>query len=65
MGFDYYKHGYQTGAMAEKILKGASPSTIPVEFQKELQLQINAVYSEKMGVVPPQALLDKATKVYN
>ena len=65
MGFDYYKHGYQTGAMAEKILKGASPATIPVEFQKDLQLQINAVYSEKMGVAPPQALLDKATKVYN
>jgi putative ABC transport system substrate-binding protein len=65
MGFDYYKHGYQTGAMAEKILKGASPASIPVEFQKDLQLQINAVYSEKMGVKPPQALLDKATKVYN
>ncbi len=64
MGFDYYKHGYQTGAMAEKILKGASPATIPVEFQKELQLQINAVYSEKMGITPPQALLDKASKVY-
>jgi putative tryptophan/tyrosine transport system substrate-binding protein len=65
MGFDYYKHGYQTGAMVEKILKGASPANIPVEFQKELQLQINAVYSEKMGITPPQTLLDKATKVYN
>lgn len=65
MGFDYYKHGYQTGAMAEKILKGASPAAIPVEFQKELQLQINAVYSKKMGVTPPKSLLDKASKVYN
>ena len=65
MGFDYYKHGYQTGAMAEKILKGASPPAISVEFQKELQLQINAVYSEKMGVTPPKSLLDKASKVYN
>jgi len=65
MGFDYYKHGYQTGAMAATILKGASPANIPVEFQKELQLQINTVYSEKMGVTPPQSLLDKATKIYN
>jgi putative ABC transport system substrate-binding protein len=65
MGFDYYKHGYQTGVMAEKILKGASPATMPVEFQEELQLQINAKYSEMMGVQPPQALLDRATKIYN
>ncbi len=64
MGFDYYKHGYQTGAMALRILKGADPATIPVEFQQELQLQINAGYAKKMGVVPPQGLLDKAEKVY-
>ncbi len=64
MGFDYYKHGYQTGAMIEKILKGASPATFPVEFQKDLQLQINAKYSKLMGVEPPKSLLDKATKVY-
>ncbi len=64
MGFDYFKHGYQTGAMVEKVLKGASPANIPVEFQKDLQLQINAKYSVMMGVEPPKSLLDKATKVY-
>lgn len=64
MGFDYYKHGYQTGAMAEKILNGAKPESIPVEFQKDLQLQINAGYSKKMGLTPPVSLLEQATKVY-
>ena len=64
MGFDYYRHGYQTGAMAEKILTGASPATLAVEFQQELQLHINALYSQKMGVEPPEALLEKAAKVY-
>lgn len=64
MGFDYYKHGYQTGAMVEKILNGQAPSATPVEFQKELQLQINAKYSEMMGIQPPKSLLDKAAKVY-
>ncbi len=64
MGFDYYKHGYQTGAMALRILKGAKPANTPVEFQKELQLHINRVYSEKMGLTPPDELLQKATKVY-
>jgi len=65
MGFDYYKHGYQTGPMAEKILNGEKTENMPVEFQKELQLHINAKYSELMGIAPPEALLKKATKVYN
>ncbi len=63
MGFDYYKHGLQTGAMVERILKGASPENIPVEFQKKLELHINMKFSRKMGVVPPQELLDRATKI--
>lgn len=63
MGFDYYEHGKQTGVMAKKILEGANPGDTPVEFQEELQLHINTIYAEKMGVTPPQALLDKAAKV--
>ena len=64
MGFDYYKHGYQTGAMAARILKGEKPADIPVEFQKNLQLEINAKYAALMGVTPPAALLQKATRVH-
>jgi putative ABC transport system substrate-binding protein len=64
MGFDYYKHGYQTGAIAERIINGEKPETIPVQFQKDLQLYINANFSRQMGVTPPEALLKKATKVY-
>ncbi len=65
MGFDYYKHGYQTGAVVVKILEGATPADIPVEFQKELQLHINATYSAMMGIEPPKVLLDKASRIYN
>ncbi|PHR27044.1 MAG: ABC transporter permease [Desulfotalea sp.] len=64
MGFDYYKHGYQTGALAEKIINGMAPEDIPVEFQKDLQLYINANYSKQMGLTPPDALLKQATQVY-
>jgi putative ABC transport system substrate-binding protein len=64
MGFDYYKHGYQTGAMALKIFKGEKPGDMPVEFQKKLELQINAKYAKLMGITPPAELLKKATKVY-
>ncbi|MBW1637047.1 MAG: ABC transporter substrate-binding protein [Deltaproteobacteria bacterium] len=64
MGFDYYKHGYQTGAVAEKILNGEKAENIPVSFQEDLQLYINVGFSEKMGLTPPEELLKKATKVY-
>jgi putative ABC transport system substrate-binding protein len=64
MGFDYYKHGYQTGAMAERILKGEKPAGMAVEFQTDLQLHINKKYSAMMGVTPPESLLQKATKIY-
>ncbi len=64
MGFDYYKHGYQTGAMALKILQGEKPGNMPVEFQKDLELYINKKYSKMMGVTPPAELLEKATKIY-
>jgi putative ABC transport system substrate-binding protein len=64
MGFDYYKHGYQTGAIAVRILNGEKPEDIPVQFQEELQLYINANYAQQMGITPPEELLKKATKVY-
>jgi len=64
MGFDYYKHGYQTGAMAKKILEGAAPSSLPVEFQKDLQLQINLKSAAAMGAPAPAKLVKEATKVY-
>ena len=64
MGFDYYQHGFQTGAMALRILKGADPAATPVEFQEKLQLHINAEAAAKMGVSIPPELLKKADKVY-
>ena len=64
MGFDYYKHGYQTGAMAKKVLEGAAPGSLPVEFQKELQLQINLKAADAMGAPAPEQLIKQAAKVY-
>jgi putative ABC transport system substrate-binding protein len=64
LGFDYYKHGRQTGAMAKRILEGAKPSNTPVETQKELQLHINLKSAELMGVKVPEDLLKSADMVY-
>ncbi|CAG37829.1 ABC transporter substrate-binding protein [Desulfotalea psychrophila] len=63
MGFDYYKHGRQTGAMAERIFKGTAPADIPVEFQKDLELYINLTASKKMGLTPPETLIKKASHI--
>ena len=64
MGFDYYKHGRQTGAMARRIFSGASPATTPVETQQELQLHINTKYAKLMGVDVPEKALKMADKIY-
>ena len=63
MGFDYYKHGYQTGYMAKRILQGADPATTPVETQDELLLHLNLKSAKDMGVDVPQSLIEKADKV--
>ncbi len=64
MGFDYYQHGRQTGAMAERILKGAAPGTMPVEYQKALELHLNLNFAAQMGVDVPSAIVESADKVY-
>ena len=64
MGFDYYKHGRQTGAMALKVLNGKNPGDMAVETQEELQLHINLKYAKLMGVEVPEDMLKKADKVY-
>ena len=64
MGFDYYKHGRQTGAMAKRILDGAKPGDTPVETQKELQLHINLKSAKLMGVNVPESTLKAADMTY-
>ncbi len=64
MGFDYYKHGRQTGAMAQRIFNGAQPGATPVETQEALELHINLKAAEQMGVTVPTAMLNQADEVY-
>lgn len=64
MGFDYYLHGRQTGALARRILAGADPGEVPVEFQKELSFQVNPEAAKRMGITVSQDILDSADKLY-
>lgn len=64
LGFDYYEHGRQAGAMAVRIFQGADPATTPVETQKELKLHINLPAAKIMGVTIPESMLQAASKVH-
>jgi putative ABC transport system substrate-binding protein len=63
LGFDYFLHGKQAGAMAHKILKGQSPATTPVEFQKEMSLHLNMNAAAKMDVDIPAEVKQRADKI--
>lgn len=54
--------GRQAAVLADKILKGASPGTIPV-VSAESYLQINYRAAQKLGMTIPEGLLNLATKI--
>ncbi|MEE4242609.1 MAG: ABC transporter substrate-binding protein [Desulfopila sp.] len=64
MGFDYYLHGRQTGAMARRIIGGTAPGDIAVEFQKKLTFHINPAAGKRMGLVISEDVLASADTVY-
>lgn len=63
VGIDYYKLGFQTGAMAARILSGKEkPATMAIESQKEMQTIVNEEAAKKLGITIPADIL-KAAKV--
>ncbi|NJB67134.1 putative ABC transport system substrate-binding protein [Desulfobaculum xiamenense] len=64
LGFDYYLHGRQAGAMAERILVGGqTPAATPVEFQEGMTLHLNLPAAKAQGVEIPEALKARADKI--
>ena len=60
IGFDYYLHGLQAGAVVAQILRGEDPGTIPVQFATGGDLTVNPGAAERMGITIPQAVIDRA-----
>lgn len=57
LGYDSYLAGKQTGVMVAKVLKGAHPGDLPVEFAQHFERVINSAAATKMGVeIAPQVL---------
>ena len=50
LGFNYYQHGQQTAPIVIKILEGAKPTDIPVEFAKNVQLAVNLDTAKEIGM---------------
>lgn len=64
LAVDYHAQGVQTGEMAAQYLsKGGKPGDIPVAVAKDLEISLNLQAAERMGVVIPQPVIDRAVKV--
>jgi putative ABC transport system substrate-binding protein len=57
---DMYK---RTAALVDKILKGAKPANLPVEFPTRFQFIINLKTAMALGLAVPHALLTRADEM--
>lgn len=55
-------HG-RTAEYLDKVLRGARPADLPIEYPDRYELTINACAAEKLGLTIPPAVLRRATEV--
>lgn len=65
LGVDYKQVGIDSANLADKILKGASPGSLPVVYAPGTVLAVNKAAAASEGVTIPPDLLQKATKVFD
>lgn len=63
LGFNYYDVGKQTGDVVVRVLKGEKAGDIPVKVAVGTDLVVNKQAAAAMGVVVPEAVLKRATKI--
>jgi putative ABC transport system substrate-binding protein len=64
LDWDYADLGGQCGEMADKILKGAQPSSILVASPRSVQYTINLVTARQMKLALPEKLVSGAHQTY-
>ena len=62
-GANFYGAGTQGASLADKILKGAEPATVPVELPRKFDLILNRGIAQQMGLTIPEDVLSLAAEV--
>ncbi len=65
LAIDYYSMGRQTARMAERLLQGEAPSTIPVASREDFRIHLNLKAAALMGIEVPVSLLQSADAIYD
>ena len=63
-GSDFYTSGVQASRLVDKILKGMSPATIPVEVNSTIELAVNLKRAEVLGLIISPRVLVRAEYVF-
>jgi ABC-type uncharacterized transport system substrate-binding protein len=62
-GTDLRESWRRAAHFVDRILKGASPSELPIDFSPRLELVINAKTAKALGIPIPPRLLARADEV--
>ena len=62
-GVSFRENYHRAAAYVGKILRGATPADLPLEFPTKLELVVNLKTAKAIGVTIPPAMLARADEV--